>query len=158
MEAGIVNSIDFDKLIADLGAALGMTIAFDEDGVCDLVVKESFGVSLKKSEEDGTLTMFSSLCTDLPDPVDYPLVLDLLEFNLGAASGASCAVGRDPSLGFLVAWQTFPASRLAAEPIAELFSYFVQSRVALAQILGGNISTDRAGSPAADAANMVINV
>lgn len=67
MEAGIVNNIDFEKLIADLGEALGMTIAFDEGGVCDLVVKESFGVSLKKSEEDGTLTMFSSLCTDLPE-------------------------------------------------------------------------------------------
>ncbi|MBR4252726.1 MAG: CesT family type III secretion system chaperone [Kiritimatiellae bacterium] len=66
-----------------------------EDGVCELVVRESFGVSLKKSEEDGTLTMFSSLGADLPNPVDYPLVLDLLEFNLGAASGASCAVGRN---------------------------------------------------------------
>ena len=143
-----MNSIDFDKLIAGLGEAMGMKLAFDEDGVCDLVVKESIGVSLKKSDEDGTLTMFSSLCADLPDPVDYPLVLDLLEFNLGAASGASCAVGRDPASGFLVAWQTFPASRLAAEPVADLFSYFVQSRVALAEILGANISTDRAGGPA----------
>lgn len=57
-----MNSIDFDKLIAGLGEAMGMKLAFDEDGVCDLVVKESIGVSLKKSDEDGTLTMFSSRC------------------------------------------------------------------------------------------------
>ena len=133
-----MTHIDFDKLIAELGEALGMELAFDEDGVCELVVQESFGVSLKKSEEDGTLTMFSSLGADLPDPVDYPLVLDLLEFNLGAASGASCAVGRDPHAGSLVAWQTFPASLLAAEPVDELFVHFVQSRIALAEIVSGN--------------------
>lgn len=133
-----MTHIDFDKLLTDLGEALGMELAFDGDGVCELVVRESFGVTLKKSEEDGTLTMFSSLGADLPDPVDYPLVLDLLEFNLGAASGASCAVGRDPQAGSLVVWQTFPASLLAAEPVDGLFVHFVQSRIALAEIVSGN--------------------
>lgn len=140
-----MTHIDFDKLLAELGEALGMELAFDEDGVCELVVRESFGVSLKKSEEDGTLTMFSSLGADLPDPVDYPLVLDLLEFNLGAASGASCAVGRDPHAGSLVAWQTFPASLLAAEPVDELFVHFVQSRIALAEIVLGNGASAQGG-------------
>jgi hypothetical protein len=114
-------------------------------------VRESFGVSLKKSEEDGTLTMFSSLGADLPDPVDYPLVLDLLEFNLGAASGASCAVGRDPRAGSLVAWQTFPASLLAAEPVDELFVHFVQSRIALAEIVSGNGASAQDGGRGAGA-------
>ena len=41
MEAGIMNNIDFEKIISDLGEALGMTIAFDEDGVCDLLAKSS---------------------------------------------------------------------------------------------------------------------
>lgn len=140
-----MTQIDFGKLLAELGEALGMELAFDGDGVCELVVRESFGVSLKKSEEDGTLTMFSSLGADLPDPVDYPLVLDLLEFNLGAASGASCAVGRDPRAGSLVAWQTFPASVLASEPVAELFVHFVQERIALAEIVEGNGSSARGG-------------
>ena len=143
-----MTNIDFEKLIADLGEALGMELAFDADGVCELVVRDSFGVSLKKSEEDGTLTMFSSLGADLPDPADYGLVQDLLEFNLGAASGASCAVGRDPEGGSLVAWQTFPASRLAAEPVADLFVRFVQSRIALAEIVADNISSARDGGQA----------
>jgi hypothetical protein len=137
--------IDFDKLLAELGEALGTELAFDGDGVCELVVRESFGVSLKKSEEDGTLTMFSSLGADLPDPADYPLVLDLLEFDLGAASGASCAVGRDPEAGSLVAWQAFPASRLASEPVADLFVHFVQSRIALAELVAGNGASARVG-------------
>ena len=131
--------IDFDRLLASLGETLGIELAFDEDGVCDLVVQDSFGVSLKKSEEDGALTMFSSLCADLPDPADYSLVLDLLEFNLGAASGASCVIGRDPHGGTLIAWETFPASRLASTSLTELFEHFVQSRIALAEIVSGNI-------------------
>ncbi len=131
--------VDLDRLLASLGEALGIELAFDEDGVCELVVQDSFGVSLKKSEDDGTLTMFSSLCTDLPDPADYSLVLDLLEFNLGAASGASCAVGRDTHGGTLIAWESFPASRLASASLTELFERFVQSRIALAELISGNI-------------------
>ena len=131
--------IDFDRLLASLGETLGIELAFDKEGVCDLVVQDSFGVSLKKSEEDGTLTMFSSLCADLPDPADYALVLDLLEFNLGAASGASCAVGRDPHSGMLIVWETFHASRLASTSLTELFERFVQSRIALAEIVSGNL-------------------
>ena len=141
-------TVDFDRLLASLGETLGIELAFDEDGVCDLVVQDSFGVSLKKSEEDGTLTMFSSLCADLPDPADYSLVLDLLEFNLGAASGASCAVGRDPHGGTLIAWETFPASRLASTSLTELFEHFVQSRIALAEIVSGNIGRVHAGHQA----------
>jgi hypothetical protein len=154
-----MDRIDFEKIIADLGEALGMDISFDDEGVCELVVRDSFGVSLKKSEEDGTLMMFSSLGADLPDPADYGLVQDLLEFNLGAASGASCAVGRDPEAGMLVAWQLFPASRLVAEPVVDLFVRFVQSRIALANIVEGNISSANAsGRDGGNAAgHMVFN-
>lgn len=68
-----MDRIDFERIIADLGEALGMDISFDDEGVCELVMRDSFGVSLKKSEEDGTLMMFSSLGADLPDPADYSL-------------------------------------------------------------------------------------
>ena len=39
-----MGSIDFGRLIADLGESPGMELAFDGEGVCELVVRGSFGV------------------------------------------------------------------------------------------------------------------
>ena len=33
--------VDFDRLLASLGETLGIELAFDKDGVCDLVVQDS---------------------------------------------------------------------------------------------------------------------
>lgn len=77
--------VDFDAMLADLGKSLGIALSFTEDGTCELLVDERIAIALVKNEVDGLLTLSSAVADALPDPVSYPLVLDLLDLSLGAA-------------------------------------------------------------------------
>lgn len=54
--------------------------------MCELVIGDSTVLSIERRPEAGTLLMTSVVADALPDPVDYALVLDMLDFSLGETS------------------------------------------------------------------------
>ena len=96
----------------ELGEALGAELKFNDENMCELAVGESTVLSIERRPDAGTLLMTSVVADALPDPVDYSLVLDLLDFSLGAALNGTPAIGRDEVSGLVVAHQTVTAQDL----------------------------------------------
>ncbi|MBQ8706613.1 MAG: CesT family type III secretion system chaperone [Succinivibrionaceae bacterium] len=125
---------DHGALLEKLGKDLGLELKWDEEGLCELTLEEDIPVSLKSCPEDGIIILSSVVAEDLPDPCDYPLVLDLLSMALGPCvrdGGNSPVVGRDPDTGMVVIYQVVTASRLAQTPLTEIFNDFAEVLVSL---------------------------
>ncbi|MBP5284989.1 MAG: CesT family type III secretion system chaperone [Kiritimatiellae bacterium] len=128
--------IDYDKLIESLGAELGIEARFNDEDLCELAIGESTVLSIERRAGDGTLLLTSAVADDVPDPVDYALVLDLLEFGLGSAINGTPAIGRDTESGIVVAYQTIGATALQKASIGEIVVGFLRFRDAMARKLG----------------------
>ena len=60
------------------------------------MVDERSAVTIVKREGDSLPVLSRAVADGLPDPAGYSLVLDLLDFSLGAVRSGGPAVGRDP--------------------------------------------------------------
>ena len=129
---------NFDEMLSELGKKLNLELAFDDDGACELLMDENAVITIVKNDEDGLLSMSSAVADELPDPVDYALVLDLLDFSLGAAIDGGPAVGRDPESGLLVAYQIITPSRLKTRSFADAFLDFTAFRNGVAALIADN--------------------
>ena len=131
--------LNFDEMLSDLGKNLEIELAFNEDGVCELLMDEKAVISLIKNEKDGVLTLSSVVADELPDPVGYSLILDLLDFSLGSAISHSPAVGRDPETGLLVAYQIVTASLLTTRAFTEIFHDFTRFCSGISAAIANNL-------------------
>ena len=120
--------IDYDNLIKELGLELGAELKFNDEDMCELAVGESTVLSIERRPDAGTLLMTSVVADALPDPVDYALVLDLLDFSLGGAINGTPAIGRDVESGLLVAHQTVTARSLRDASFADVVKDFLRFR------------------------------
>ena len=93
--------IDYDNIISELGRELGTELTFNDEDMCEMAIGNSFVLSIERRPDAGTLLLTSAVADALPDPVDYALVLDLLEFSLGSAINGMPAIGRDAESGIL---------------------------------------------------------
>ena len=91
--------LDYDRLIRELGQEFGVELAFNDQNMCEMAIDNAYVLSLERRPDADTLLMMSAVADALPDPVDYALVLDLLEFCLGAAINGTPAIGRAIRLG-----------------------------------------------------------
>ena len=105
-----------DEILKDFGASMGLDLSFDEKGVCRLELAKLAAVDIKANEDDGTLTISSVIREELPDPVTYSTILDLLALALDPAhrGGNSPVVGRDDESGFVVMYEVATPSVLCA--------------------------------------------
>ena len=129
------------ELLATLGKELGLELSFDEDGICELFADEST-LSIKSSEDDGTIILSSVLAQDLPDPINYSAVTDLLALALdpcGFGGGNSPVVGRTEE-GLVVAYQVATASVLSTTPLSEILSEFLKTCAAVKALLAEPVS------------------
>ena len=85
-------------------------------------------LSLERRPDADTLLITSAIADALPDPVDYALVLNLLEFSLGSAINGTPAIGRDAESGILVAHQTVTARNLRDASLADIVKDFLRFR------------------------------
>ena len=128
------------EIFQGLSEKLGCELVFDEQGICELTVGEEFIVTVASREDDGLIILSSVVAPELPDPVDYPLVLDLLNFGIGpcvSGGGNSPVISRDPETGLLVAYEVLTASVLASQDITELFTGFLDFCIAASQKIAG---------------------
>lgn len=120
--------IDYDGIIHELGDALGTELKFNDEDMCEFAVGDSTIISIERRPGAGTLLMTSVVADALPDPVDYALVLDLLDFSLGAALNGTPAIGRDEVSGLVVAHQTVTTQNLKDATITEIVGKFLSFR------------------------------
>lgn len=130
--------IDYDNLIKELGLELGAELKFNDEDMCELAVGESTVLSIERRPDAGTLLMTSVVADALPDPVDYALVLDLLDFSLGGAINGTPAIGRDAESGLLVAHQTVTARSLRDASFADIVKDFLRFREVMERKLNGS--------------------
>jgi hypothetical protein len=130
--------IDYDNLIKELGLELGAELKFNDEDMCELAVGESTVLSIERRPDAGTLLMTSVVADALPDPVDYALVLDLLDFSLGGAINGTPAIGRDAESGLLVAHQTVTARSLRDASFADVVKDFLRFREVMERKLNGS--------------------
>ena len=130
--------IDCDNIIKELGLELGVELKFNDEDMCELAIGESTVLSIERRPDAGTLLMTSVVADALPDPVDYALVLDLLEFSLGGAINGTPAIGRDTESGLLVAHQTVTERNLRNASFADIVKDFLRFREVMERKLNGS--------------------
>lgn len=130
--------IDYEETLGELSNSLGIRLAFGEDDMCELVIGGATVLSIERRPEAGTLLMTSVVADALPDPVDYALVLDLLDFSLGAAVNGTPAIGRDAESGLIVAHQTVTEQNLKAAAFPDIVQDFLNFREVMERKLAGS--------------------
>ena len=130
--------IDCDNIIKELGLELGVELKFNDEDMCELAIGESTVLSIERRPDAGTLLMTSVVADALPDPVDYALVLDLLDFSLGGAINGTPAIGRDAESGLLVAHQMVTARSLRDASFADIVKDFLRFREVMERKLNGS--------------------
>lgn len=126
-----------DDILKEFGAKLGLDLAFDEDGACRLELAGLVAVDIRANEEDGTLTLSAVVREELPDPIGYATVLDLLALALDPArsGGNSPVVGRDDESGLVVVYEVATPSVLNRKPLADVFAEFMTTYRAVSALL-----------------------
>jgi hypothetical protein len=126
-----------DDILKEFGAKLGLDLAFDADGECRLELANLAAVDIRANEDDGTLTLSAVVREELPDPMNYSTVLDLLALALDPArrGGNSPVVGRDDESGLVVLYEVATPSALNRKPLAEIFSEFMETYGAVSALL-----------------------
>ena len=120
--------IDYDNLINELGREFGLELKFNDEDMCEMAIDNSFVLSIERQPDAGSLLITSAVADALPDPVDYPLVLDLLDFSLGSAINGTPAIGRDEESGILVAHQTVTERSLRDASFVDIVKDFLRFR------------------------------
>ena len=126
-----------DDILKEFGAQLGLDLTFDENGVCRLELEQLVAVDIKAHQDDGTLTLFAVVREDLPDPLSYATVLDLLALALEPArsGGNAPVVGRDDESGVVMMYQVATPSELNRKPLIDIFSEFMETYHAVSVML-----------------------
>ena len=126
-----------DDILKEFGAKLGLDLAFDEIGTCRLELAELVAIDIRANEDDGTLTLSAVVREDLPDPITYATILDLLALALDAAKsgGNAPVVGRDDESGFVVMYQVATPSALNRKPLIAIFGEFMETYRAVSALL-----------------------
>ena len=126
-----------DDILKEFGAKLGLDLAFDENGVCQLELAQMVAIDIRANEDDGTLTLSAVVREELPDPISYSTVLDLLALALDAAShgGNAPVVGRDDESGLVVMYQVATPSVLNRKPLIAIFGEFMETYRAVSALL-----------------------
>ena len=144
-----------DEILKEFGAGIGLDLSFDENGICRLELAKLAAVDIKANEDDGTLTISSVLREELPDPITYSTVLDLLALALDPIlhGGNAPVVGRDDGSGFVIMYQVATPSVLNRKPLKEIFSEFLKAYSAVLALLDNQDAVAKAKADAATAAN-----
>ena len=126
-----------DDILKEFGAQLGLDLTFDENGVCRLELEQLVAVDIRAHQDDGTLTLFAVVREDLPDPLSYATVLDLLALALDPArsGGNAPVVGRDDESGVVMMYQVATPSELNRKPLIDIFSEFMETYRAVSVML-----------------------
>lgn len=153
-------TINTAEHIAELGAAFNLQLSLDEQGLCELVIGEEYPLSIRLDSDMDAFVISSVVADELPDPVSYSLVQDMLELNLGPAVTGSPGIGMDPATGLIVSWQIVTEGMLSKGTLSSIVHAFLSFVVGMHERIresaeasggtGGNGAPAENGDPAFD--------
>lgn len=147
-----MENIKYQEYLQSLGKSLGLNLTYDENNVCEIIVNNNDVVDVVANPENHNLILSSVIAPDLPDPVSYSVIIDLLDLALGPVltQGGNCpVVGRDPENGMLVLYQVCTEEFIDNGFIHDIFMDFFKFKVSLSQHIENNADPRRASMKAA---------
>jgi hypothetical protein len=130
---------DYAGLLSGLGQSLGFAeLGFDEDGSCNLLINEERSMHIRMDEDADRIVLTSVVAHELPDPVDYSLVCDLLEYALSPAYSNGPAVGLDRESGLLIAYAILPMKPLNVGELTLAIGKFLEFHVLMEAKIRGD--------------------
>ncbi len=90
----IMENLKYQEYLQLLGKNLGLDLSFDENNVCEILVNSNDVVDIVANTDDHNLILSSVIAPDLPDPVSYSVIIDILDLALGPVltRGGNCPV------------------------------------------------------------------
>ena len=114
-----------------LGEFLGGEVVLNEDDCFNVAVEDENPVTIHLDAEQEKFELVGMVADDLPDPVDYSLVLDLLNFALSPLVNGGPAVGRDPATGRLEAFLIIPFRDLTPQDFVTQVKEFFRFQITI---------------------------
>jgi hypothetical protein len=153
-------TINAAEHISELGEAFNLKLSLDEEGLCELAIGDEYPLSIRLDSDMDAFVISSVVADELPDPVSYSLVQDMLELNLGPAVTGSPGIGMDPATGLIVSWQIVTEGMLSKGTLSSIVHAFLSFVVGMHERIresaeasggtGGNGAPAENGDPAFD--------
>ncbi len=131
-----------DELLNELSKVLGIELAFDEDNNCIVMIEDKYSLCIRKDDENDRIILLGNIADELPDPVDYSLVTDLLDFGMAPVLTGGPAVGRDPVSGILTAWAFVQIKNITPNDFTEAVKKFIEFQIVITDRIAGNNEED----------------
>jgi len=146
-----MENLKYQEYIQLLGKNLGLDLSFDENNVCEILVNSNDVVDIVANPDDHNLILSSVIAPDLPDPVSYSVIIDILDLALGPVltRGGNCpVVGRDPENGMLVLYQVCTEAFIDNGFLPDIFMDFFKFKLSISQHLEKNAAKESSDKPA----------
>ena len=140
-----------NEYLNTLGSILGSELSFNENNDCQFIIEEELGTVIHLDEERNEFLLLGNVADELPDPVDYSLILDLLSFAYAPAFATAPGVGRDPESGIITAWSRIPINGLSTSEFCEAVRKFIEFQIILSERIKGSEGDEDEEAAAADA-------
>lgn len=135
-----------DELLNELSKVLGIELAFDEDNNCIVMIEDKYSLCIRKDDGNDRIILLGNIADELPDPVDYSLVTDLLDFGLAPVLTGGPAVGRDPVSGILTAWAFVQTKNITSKDFIEAVKKFIEFQIVITERIAGNVEEEEEGN------------
>jgi len=107
-----------------LSASLGIPLAFDDEGICEMVVDDDTTVTLE-GDPDGTTMRVNGIVGDLPDADSADALRLLLEANFNGQGTGAAALGIDHVTSEIVLGRSVDVSVLGPGGLEQALTEFV---------------------------------
>jgi len=134
--------MDSEELLKELSKILGIDLAFDEDGDCAVMIEDKYSLCIRKDDDNDRIILLGNVADELPDPIDYSLVTDLLDFGMAPILTGGPAIGRDPVSGILTAWAFVQTKNIMPEDFIAAVNKFIEFQIVIAERIAGNAEED----------------
>ena len=141
---------NYSEYLNTLGSILGSELSFNENNDCQFIIEEDLSTVIHLDEERNEFLLLGNVADELPDPVDYSLILDLLSFAYAPAFGTAPGVGRDPESGIITAWSRIPINGLSTSEFCEAVRKFIEFQIILNERVRGSASDEDEEEATAD--------
>lgn len=129
---------------------LNLSLSFNSDGVCDLILDDGSVITLE-GDPNGTTLRLNGVVGDLPDPESAQALRLLLQANFNGQGTGASSLGLDHVSGEVVLGRSVDVSSLGSDGLVPVLSEFANHLVhwidRLPSLLGGEPVERRAEPP-----------
>jgi hypothetical protein len=118
----------FELILAELDTLMGggMGLSFDEDEMCHLTVDNERPITFRRDVNRRCLVLLGQVAGKLPDPIERPLLNDMLALGLTPLRNNEPGLGLDLNSEKIVLHQSLPLDDLHAPQLIETLGAFLE--------------------------------